>query len=77
MADDANDKILLTPSNIVGIMQRSLLELNAYLGQAPQNIDLNAVMNALNDIATWVNRMPAPNTYMPPDATGAEKRAAN
>ena len=77
MADAEPPKINLTPHNILGIIQRDLMELHAYLNRPPHEVDLDGVMAHLNNIAGWVNRLPPRNTYMAPEATGAEKRAAN
>lgn len=54
---DSND-ITLTSNDVMGIIQRSLRELDAYLSQAPQAIDPNVGMAYLERAAAFMMKLP-------------------
>lgn len=58
MADEPSP-MHLTPSNILGIIQRSLSELNAYCNQHPSQVDPHVCMRYLEETGIWVGRMGA------------------
>ena len=62
--DDSN--LTLTTNDILGIIQRGLMELNAYLSQAPQSVDPAIVEAYFERMGSFVGRLPRrvpmPNT---------------
>jgi hypothetical protein len=56
----ANDpaNIPLTPDNVVGMIQRILVELHAYMAQSADGVDANRVMTRLEEAAMWTQRLP-------------------
>ncbi len=56
----ANDpaNIPLSADNIVGIIQRVLVEVHAYMAQSADGIDANRVMARLEEAAMWTQRLP-------------------
>lgn len=52
------DPMNLTINDVLGIIQRQLSELNAYLSQAPANVDRDIVMAYLERSASFAQRLP-------------------
>lgn len=54
----------LTVNDVLGIIQRQLLELNAYVSQAPQHVDPKVIMHYLERAAVFADKLeqnrPAP-----------------
>lgn len=56
----------LTPNNILGIVQRSMVELNAYMSQPPHMVDRAVCLGAIEDIVKWVGCLPPITAFQPP-----------
>lgn len=68
---------ILEPSDILGVVQRTLLELHGYCGQAPQHVNRDECMKALEKMAHWLGYFP-PLPAPPAHANDADsKRRAN
>jgi len=68
--------IPLTASNMVGIIQRNLMELHAYLTQPAQTVDRMVCLRALEDCAKWVSRLPDNSgIQVPPADNGKQAKA--
>lgn len=68
MANDTDETYDLTASNVIGIVQRGIRELDAYLHQPWYRIDKNRAMAYLGEAAQWVQRLeplPQPDTQSP------------
>ncbi len=63
----------LTISNVLGIVQRVLAEVNAYLSQDPRAVDRNVVMGRLEEAAQWVAQLPSLPGATPPVANGNQQ----
>lgn len=59
MADDPIN-LTLTSNDILGIIQRSLMELHSYCGQPPHNVDPQVCMQVLERTASFVGRLVQP-----------------
>ena len=50
----------LTTNDILGIIQRGLMELHGYCGQHPHNVDRSICLAALERVAQFVGQLPPP-----------------
>ena len=69
----ADEPITLTTNDILGIVQRGLMELHGYCGQHPQDVDPHVCMQYLERMASFVHKLPTmhvPNGKQPEVATG-------
>lgn len=57
---DTPTPINLTANDILGIIQRGLMELHAYCGQVPQNVDPQVCMHVLERMASFVGQLVQP-----------------
>ncbi len=57
MAEQPQPPIILSSSDILGIIQRSLMELHSYCGQQPENVDPQVCMAVLERTAGFVGRL--------------------
>ena len=57
MAEQPQPPIILSSNDILGIIQRSLMELHAYCGQPPENVDPQVCMTVLERTASFVGRL--------------------
>ncbi len=57
MAEQPQPPIILSSSDILGIIQRSLMELHSYCGQTPDNVDPQVCMAVLERTAGFVGRL--------------------
>ena len=69
------DNLTLYPRHIVGIIQRVLLETNAYLGQPADHVDPEYVMDRLKEAAHFTAQLPAQRQADTRADTKAEARA--
>lgn len=72
MADNPQP-LTLTTSNIVGIIQRILLETHTYLSQPAHMVDPNYVFDRLQEAAKFNSNLPGPPQQMA--ANGADDRS--
>ena len=54
-----DDRIDLTQNDIQGIIQRQLMELNAYLSQGPAHVNRDVCMMYLERAAQFAQRLPS------------------
>ncbi len=69
------DNLTLYPRHIVGIIQRILLEANAYLGQPADHVDPEYVMERLKEAAHFTAQLPTQRPADARDDSKAEARA--
>lgn len=81
----ADDTVLpLSASNVIGIVQRAIRELDHYLGQPWYRIDKNRALAYLGECAQWINELqplPEQNQQQPaqppllPEAQSQKRRS--
>ncbi len=68
--------IPLTPSNVIGIIQRDCLDLSLYLNQDPLAVSPEGMKRHLSSMYAWVEQLEAMQAALAgADKPGAEARA--
>lgn len=57
-ANVADDNLSLAPTDIVGVIQRGLRELDVYCAQSASNVDPQMIIGYLRRLAEFANRLP-------------------
>ena len=73
MADDPN--LSLAPTDIVGVIQRGLRELDVYCSQSAANVDPQMIIGYLGRLADFANCLPRPRPETGASDAVAEARA--
>lgn len=75
MPDNDPNDISLTTNDVLGIVQRMLAELNAYLSQHPNAVDRNVVLRYLDRMAMFASKIPGQQMQMAPNADESQQLA--
>ena len=68
-----SEPLNLNTNDILGIIQRQLMELNAYVSQPPQNVDPQVVFYYLERAASFAQRIPGMVSSTADEGTEARK----
>lgn len=75
--DNAPQPITLMPSDVLGIIQRRLLELNAYLGQAPMGVDVGLAKQHFAEAYGFLENFEQMQAAIIKQQSGAAKEMTN
>lgn len=65
------DKPTPTPNDILGIIQRHLVQLHIYAALPQHMVDPNALMQGMEECAVWIQQLPPPPRVQQQDGEAA------
>lgn len=71
----ADDKIILAPTDIVGIIQRGLRELSVYCDRPAEDVDPGTLIAYMGRLAHFAEQLPRPAAQAPQAQDAPEARA--